>query len=319
MTARFNDLTASKAAVDKEIEMLKANGAQMSDQNAALKMKHADLLAVKGTLDARISDLETAAQKDQSQIAAMTKQIAQVSTLSFFISVYLFVYTHPSPAPWLCTHCCYAQLQAQVKMLEAQTQKQSEELSGMTKKYNELTTTKAMRDKEVEDLKKQLTALQMSSTKSVADLQAQLKMVNDESAAAKVSASKTIADWEALCKKNAADIATANKRIIELEAALTNREAMAKKDASTIAALERQFLVRDTLSTRSTFNPLDPIPHSLYPLSQFESYPIPSYHLYQITCPGVYRRFVRAKRRRQTCTRRNSRLSMTSSLSSAHN
>lgn len=120
-------------------------------------------------------------------------------------------------------------------MLEAQTQKQSEELSGMTKKINELNSAKAVGDKVIEDLKKQLAALQ-----------AQLKQASNELVALTTSTDKTIAEWEALGKKNAAEIVTANKRIIELEAALANREATAKKDASTIAALERQFLVRIT-------------------------------------------------------------------------
>lgn len=94
LTVRFNELTASKAAVDKEIDILKANGVKYADEIALLKTKLAELLTVKGTLDIRISDLETAAQKDQSQIATMTKQIAQVPILSFSSATCLSQITH---------------------------------------------------------------------------------------------------------------------------------------------------------------------------------------------------------------------------------
>ena len=149
-------------------------------------------------------------------------------------------------------------------MLEAQTQKQSEELAGMNKKINELTSAKAMGDKVIEDLKKQLAAAQ-----------AQLKQTSNELVALTTSTDKTIADWEALCKKNAADIAIANKRIIELEAALANREVTAKKDASTIAALERQFLVHIAFSS-SILLYSQPAFLSLFPLdARIPSYFIP--------------------------------------------
>ena len=92
--------------MDKEIDILKANGVKYVDEIALLKSKLAELLAVKGTLDVRISDLETAAQKDQSQIATMTKQIAQVTILSFSSPDCLSLFTHFSLSFCLHTPSC---------------------------------------------------------------------------------------------------------------------------------------------------------------------------------------------------------------------
>ena len=124
-------------------------------------------------------------------------------------------------------------------MLEGQTQKQSDELSAMNQKFNELTAVKAAGDKEIEGLK------------------------------------KTIAEWEAVCKKNVSEIAASNKRIAELEALLANREATAKKDASTIAALERQFLVHIIPYLQPSF---------LQPLSPMSSRCINPFILSPISC-----------------------------------
>ena len=79
--------------------------------------------------------------------------------------------------------------------------------------------------------------------KRIFDLESQVKSITEENELAEdeiAALKRTIVEWEALCKKNAAEIASSNKRIAQLEAALatSNNELTAMSTAKTMADKE---------------------------------------------------------------------------------
>ena len=141
----IKSLQAEEAVPDKQILSLQSSLTQANDEIERLKKLLADMTSAKNAGDARISTLEGQGKADRDEITSLNKRLSE---------------------------------------LESVLQKTGEEMTVMTVKYTDMMSSSAAAkdaaDKEIVDLKSQLTALQTSSSQTIADFQTRLKTMNDE-------------------------------------------------------------------------------------------------------------------------------------------
>ena len=192
---QLSNMTAAKEVDDEQILSLQSLLKQANDEIERLKGLLADMTAAKNASDARISTLEGQSRDDADKMASLRKQVSE---------------------------------------LEDVLHRTREEMAIMTTKYTDMTTSSAAANEEIVDLKRQLSDLQISSSRSLVDLQAQLQSSKDELTAfadkhadlmaLHATASKQVETLIAQGKDDSIEITNVTTRASELEIALKERD-----------------------------------------------------------------------------------------------
>ena len=225
LSNQLTDVTTAKAEADGQILSLQSSLKQANDEIERLKRLLADMTTAKSAGDARISMLEGQGKVDTDKIASLNERVSE---------------------------------------LEATLQRTDEGTAVTTVEHTDVTSagaaSMAAADEEIVDLKNQLSALQASSSQSIAQLQSQLIGANDELAAlmdkhTKLIALHAVADKQvealtARAKDDTQEIANQIKRIAELEVKL-EESTLAKVNADTqLEAMNRELADLQASSTK---------------------------------------------------------------------
>ena len=166
---------AAKLASDAEIDKLKRQVASLS-----------------GSLEAstnRVTQLEAKGKSDQEEISSLKRQLSDAEAGGSFSNIHHTTFsnvqsnTTVNNAFFTGYQKSIQQAEKTISALQAKTKQDTEELSALTKKYIELTSAKALTDKQVEALTAQggKDALEIATMKKrVSGLDAQVKSITEE-------------------------------------------------------------------------------------------------------------------------------------------